>query len=73
MSKGFRSAARGLGVIAIVLVAVTFILDKSLGYRIGPSNYVLFLWVERLSLASTVVVFWRCYLVSRHANGFPSP
>lgn len=57
VSKSFRSLARVLGVIAIVLVAITFILNKSLGYRIGPSNYVLFLWVERLTLASVVVVF----------------
>ena len=56
MSKGFRKLARVIAVIAIVLVAITFILDKSLGYRIGPSNYVLFLWVERLTLVSITVV-----------------
>jgi hypothetical protein len=56
MSKGFRSVARVLGVIAIALVAITFILDRSLGYRIGPSDYVLFLWVERLALASIAAV-----------------
>lgn len=56
MRKGFRSVVRVFGVIAIVLVAITFTLDKSLGYRIGQSNYVLFLCVERLALASIVVV-----------------
>ena len=56
ISKGFRSLARVLGLIAIVLVAITFILDKSLPYRIGPANYAQFLWVGRLALASIAVV-----------------
>jgi hypothetical protein len=62
MSKGFRSVARVLGVIAIVLVATTLILDKSLPYRIGPGNYVLFLSVERLAFASIAVVILALFL-----------
>jgi len=56
MSKGFRNTSRILAIIAIVLALITFILDKSLPYRIGHSNYDLFLWVERLTLASIAVV-----------------
>lgn len=50
--KGFRNISRILAIISLVLVAVTFILDKSLPYRIGPGDFVLFQWVERLAIAS---------------------
>ena len=56
-SKGYQTTARVFGAIAIALVIITLTLDRCLGYRIGPSNYVLFLWLGPLQLASIVAVF----------------
>ena len=56
LSKGLRIAARVVGIVAFVLSAFTFILDKFLPYRIGPTYYVLYLWVETVVFVSLVVV-----------------
>ena len=62
VSKGFRATARVFGVIAIVLAASTSILDKCLPYRIGPSYYALYLWIEPLAIVSLVVVVLALFL-----------
>lgn len=56
MSKGFQTTARVFGVIAIVLATCCFILDKFLPYRIGPTYYTFFLWMEALVVVSLGVV-----------------
>jgi hypothetical protein len=56
MSKRFRNISRILAITAIVLAAITCILDKSLPYRIGQNYYLLFLWVERLTIVSILFV-----------------
>jgi hypothetical protein len=45
-----------MAIIAVVLAAITFISEKSLPYRITPGDYSLFLWVERLAIASIAIV-----------------
>ena len=62
MSTRFRNTARVLGVIAIVLAASTFILDKFLPYRIGPSYYALYLWVEMLPVVLLAVLILALFL-----------
>jgi hypothetical protein len=56
LSKGFRTVARVLGVVAIALGILNFILDKFLPYRIGPSYYTFYLFTEVLAIASLAVM-----------------
>lgn len=62
VSKRFRNTARVLGVVAVVLAASTLVLGNSLPYRIGPSNYALYLWVEMLTVVSLAVVVLALFL-----------
>jgi hypothetical protein len=50
-----KSIARTIGVATIVLTASTLLLDKSLPYRIRPSNYAQYLWVRPLADVSLFV------------------
>jgi len=52
--KGISIAALAFGITAILATASALALDKSLGYRIGPTDYTQFRWVGRLSVASVV-------------------
>lgn len=54
-SKLNKAIARSIGAATIVLTASTLLLDKSLPYRIRPSNYAQFQWVGPLAGASLVV------------------
>lgn len=56
MNNRFRNLARVLGVVAIVLAASTFTLDKFMPYRIRPADYVLYLWAGRLVVVTFPVV-----------------
>jgi|SRR6267378_790260 len=55
MMKVFRIMAFGTAVIAVVAAASAFALEKSLPYRIGPDNYVRYLWAGRLSIAALII------------------
>ena len=52
----FKSVARIVGVLAIVLGGLTFILDKFLPYRIGPGYYAFCKMVFALAVVSLAVV-----------------
>ena len=52
--KALRITSLGVGVVALVVAASAFALDKSLPYRIGPDNYTRYLWAGRLSIAALI-------------------
>jgi len=64
--------AVGLGVCAVLLAGLTLALDKSLPYRIGPDDYVHYLWGARLCGASliTSIVAMVFSIVSRQRLPF---
>jgi hypothetical protein len=52
--KALAITALGVGVVALVVGASAFALEKSLPYRIGPDNYTRYLWAGRFSITALI-------------------